>query len=467
MAELQKNPASGPALPAPINPKIQTVKYAPPPPQLPMLGKIDQALVSFVGQTNYVAALEEKKFVFGIKREDRRRHLYIIGKSGSGKSKFLELLIRQDIASGAGLFLMDPHGEVIDDLLDFVPESRIDDVCLIDPADIGFSVAFNPLAGVEQGFKHQFAHSLIEVVKKQFGVHWSPRLEHLFRFATLALLDYPEATMQHLTQLLTDAELRQKVAAHSSDQMIKRFWATEFPEWSRKFDDAVSSLVTKLGQFLSDPVLRDMFSRKENRIDLAELISKKKIILVDLKQSRLGQENAGFLGALLLIKLKQAGMARTRLEARDRSDFYVYVDEFHHLATEAFESLLADAYKYGMPITVANQYLDQLSPRLQASVLGSIGSLVVFRVAGQDGEKLEAEMAPIFKVKDMINLGRQEFYIKLMIDGENYDPFSARTLKVLKPEHPSYRERIIEGSRKRYAISSGSIKPLVDEKGAI
>lgn len=467
MTDAPKSPAPGPALPAPINPanKIQIVKYAPPPPQLPMLGKIEPTLVSFIGQTNYVAALEEKKFVFGIKREDRRRHLYIIGKSGVGKSKFLELLIRQDIATGAGLCLMDPHGDVIEDILNFIPENRIEDVCVIDPSDALFPASFNPLANVDPGFKYQLTQGLIEVMEKQFGANWTPRLEHVFRFATLALLDYPHATMRGMISMLTDRNYRQKVIEYISDDMVKRFWAIEFADWSEKFDtDAIIPLVNKLGQFLSDPVLRNIFGQKENKVDLGELMNKKKILLINLSKGKLGEENSSFFGAMFLTKIKQAGMQRARMLEKDRNDFYLYVDEFHNLVTETFENLLSEARKYGIAMTVANQYLDQLLPRVQASVLGNVGSLVVFRVGGQDAEKLEAEMAPVFKVKDMINLGKQEFYIKLMIDGESYDPFSARTLKVLKPDHPSYRDRIVEASRRKYSISAENAKRLIDEE---
>ncbi len=463
MAEPQKTPASSPPA-SPAN-KIQIIKYAPPPPQLPMLGKVEASHVSFIGQTNYVAALEEKKFVFGIKRDDRRRHLYIIGKSGVGKSKFLELLIRQDVANGEGLCLMDPHGDVIEDVLHFIPENRIEDVCIIDPADAKFPASFNPLANVDAGFKYQLTQGLIEVMEKQFGANWTPRLEHVFRFTTLALLDYPHATMRGMISMLTDRNYRQKVIEYIGDDMVKRFWAIEFADWSEKFDtDAIIPLVNKLGQFLSDPVLRNIFGQQTNKVDLEELMNKKKILLINLSKGKLGEENSSFFGAMFLTKIKQAGMQRARMAESERGDFYLYVDEFHNLVTETFENLLSEARKYGICLTVANQYLDQLIPRVQASVLGNVGSLVIFRVGGQDAEKLEAEMAPIFKVKDMINLGKQEFYIKMMIDGESYDPFSARTLRVLKPDHASHRDKIIEASRRKYTISAEDAKRLIEQE---
>ncbi|MDO8585371.1 MAG: type IV secretion system DNA-binding domain-containing protein [bacterium] len=432
--------------------KVRIIKLAPPPPELPMLGKVNPAIVSFIGRTNYVIALEEKKFVFGIKREDRRRHLYVVGKSGVGKSKLLELLMRQDIASGYGLCFVDPHGDVIEELLNFIPEERVNDVVIIDPSDTSHPVAFNPLANIDPAFKHQLTQGMIEAMEKQFSANWTPRLEHMFRFTTLALLDYPEATLRDMIAMLTDGEYRRKVIAHITDDMVKQFWEVEFEEWAEKFNtEAIIPLVNKLGQFLSDPMLRNIFGQKENKIDLERLMNEQKIILVNLAKGKLGEENSSLFGALVIAKLKQAGMARARMTEGDRKDFYLYVDEFHSIATETFESLLSEAKKYGMCITVAHQYMGQLSPKVLAAVLGNVGSLIVFRVGGADAEVMEYELAPIFKVKDMINLGRQEFYIKLMIDGEVYDPFSAETLSVLAAAHASYRDRIIAASRRNYA----------------
>jgi len=445
--------------------KIQLIKYAPPPPELPIHGRMDAKNVCFIGRTNYVAALEKKEFVFGIKRVDRRRHMYIIGKSGVGKSKLLELLIRQDVAYGHGLCLMDPHGDVIDAILDFVPEERIEDVVLIDPADMSYPISFNPLANVDPGFKHQLTQGLIEVMEKQFGANWTPRLEHVFRFTCLALLDYPHATMRGMISMLTDRSYRQKVIEYIEDDMVKRFWAIEFADWSEKFDtDAIIPLVNKLGQFLSDPLLRNIFGQKENKVNLEKLMNEKKIILINLSKGRLGEENSSFLGSMLITKLKQAGMARAALPERERNDFYLYVDEFHNLVTETFENILSEARKYGLCLTVAHQYVSQLIPGVQAAVLGNTGTIVIFRVGGEDAVRLQPEMAPIFEVKDMINLGQREFYIKMTIDGDTYDPFSAETLKILPPTHPPFKERIRESSRKKYSISADAAKKLIQEE---
>jgi hypothetical protein len=445
--------------------KIHISKYGPPPPELPVYQHVDPAQVSFIGRTNYEAPLESKKYIFGIKRRDRRRHLYIVGKSGVGKSKLLELLARQDIGYGHGLCFIDPHGDVIESILDFIPEERIEDVVWIDPSDSEWPVSFNPLQKVPPEMKHQMTQGLIEVMEKQFGANWTPRLEHVFRFTTLALLDYPEATMRGMISMLTDRPYRQKVIEYITDDMVKRFFAVEFADWSEKFDtDAIIPLVNKLGQFLSMPMLRNIFAQKENKIDFDKMMNNHSIFLINLSKGKLGEENSSFFGSMFITKIKQAGMARSEMPEVERKDFYLYVDEFHNLVTDSFVNLFSEARKYGVDLTVAHQYTSQLLPEVLDTVLGNVANMVIFRVGGDDAAKLETEMTPLFKAKDMINLGMQEFYIKETIDGETYDPFSAETLKVLPAPHPSYKERIKEVSRRRYAMRSDDVKRMLAEE---
>ncbi|MCF7833853.1 MAG: type IV secretion system DNA-binding domain-containing protein [Candidatus Pacebacteria bacterium] len=447
--------------------RVQIIKYAPPPPELPIFGKVEPEEVSFIGRTNYVASLEEKKFIFGIKRIDRRRHLYIIGKSGVGKTKLMELFLRQDISYNHGLCLIDPHGDVIDAMLDFIPKERIEDVCIIDPTDINFPISFNPLQNVDPMFKFQLTQGLIEVFQKQFGANWTPRLEHVFRFTCLALLDYPYATMRGMISMLTDRNYRQKVIEYIKDDMVKRFFAIEFADWSEKFDtDAIIPLVNKLGQFLSDPLLRNIFGQKENKVDISELMNKEKIILINLSKGRLGEENSSFLGSIFLTKIKQAGMERASMLEKDRKDFYIYVDEFQNVVTQTFENILSEARKYGLNLTMAHQYVGQIIPKVHQAVLGNCGSIISFRIGGEDAVKMKPEFSPIFDVKDMINLAVTEFYIKMTIDGESYDPFSAETLRILPPTHPSYRKEIEEASRRKYTISKESAANLIAEEEA-
>lgn len=448
--------------------KIRKIKYAPPPPELPVYGRVSSKECSFFGRTNYEAALEEKKFIFGIKRGDRRRHIYAIGKSGVGKSKFLELLIRQDIAHGHGVCLIDPHGDLIEAILDFIPQNRVNDVVLIDPADTKFPISFNPLLNVSPELKHQVTQGLLEVLEKQFGANWTPRLEHVFRFTCLALLDYPEATMRGMISMLTDRNYRQKVVDYIEDDMVKRFWAVEFADWSEKFDnEAIIPLVNKLSQFLSNPLLRNIFGQKGNKVVLEEIMNSNKILLINLAKGKLGEENSSFFGSMFITKLYQAGMARAAMKEEDRNDFYLYVDEFHNLVTTTFENLFTESRKYGLCITVAHQYMAQLLPQVLATVLGNTGTMAVFRVGGDDAAKLAAEMKPVFEAEDMINLGIREFYIKMTIDGETFDPFSAETLKVLPATHQSLREEIIEQSRDKYAFPLEEAKKKLEEEERI
>jgi hypothetical protein len=249
--------------------------------------------------------------------------------------------------------------------------------------------------------------------------------------------------------------------------MVKRFFAIEFADWSEKFDtDAIIPLVNKLGQFLSNPMLRNIFGQKENKIDIEELMNDQKIILINLSKGRIGEENASFFGSMFITKIKQAGMARAKLHPDERTDFYLYVDEFHNVVTDTFENILSEARKYGLCLTVAHQYVGQLSERVQHAVLGNVGSLIVFRVGGEDAVKLEPEMAPVFQVKDMINLGVAEFYIKMTIDGESYDPFSAEALRVLSATHHSYKNEIIKSSREKYSITADAAQKLIEEEEA-
>lgn len=444
--------------------KIQTVKYSPPPPNLPTLGKVDPSQVVFIGRTNYVAALEEKRFVFGINQNDRRRHVYIVGKSGVGKSKLEEVMIRQDIAYGRGVCVIDPYGELVEEVLKFIPKNRINDVCIFNPEDTDFPMSFNPFANVESTFRHQFTQSIVEILQKQFGDDWSPRIEHVIRFSVLALLDYKNSNMRGMIRILIDKEFREKVINSISDDMVRHFWKEEFEEWAKKFDaDVIIPIVNKLWQFLSNPMLVNIFGQKENKIDFEKIMNNKKIILINLAKDKIGDENASFLGALFMTKIKQAGMARSKLSPENKSDFYLYIDEFNNIVTDAFENVLSESRKYGINLTIAHQYVGQLSQKIEQAVLGNIGTIILFRVGGDDATKLRSEFSPIFDIKDMINLGIGEFYIKMIINGESYDPFSSETLEVLPSPHASFKEEALRSSRNFYAISEEKASQIMNE----
>jgi len=432
--------------------KIHRIKLAPPPPELPIYGQVDSRRYSFFGRTNYEARLEEKKFIFGIKRTDRKRHIYMIGKSGMGKSKLLELLIRQDIAYGYGLCLIDPHGDVVEKILDFIPENRINDVVLIDPTDTKFPISFNPFQSISQELRYQTVQGLVEVFKKQFNNNWNSQLEHIIRFTILALLDYPEGNIKAMVPMLTDKEYREKVIEHIKDNMVRKFWEFEFTNWAKKFEIvAITPLVSKLDQFFSNHFLNSIFIQKENKIDFNYLINSQKIILISLSKGKLGEDNSAFLGSMFINKIYQAGLSRSAVPENERKDFYLYVDGFHNLITDTFEDLFSEANKYGFCITISHQYMAQLPIGVIATILGNVGTIIVFRISGDDARKLALEMSPIFQVQDMINLGARQFFIKITIEGETFDPFSAETLSVLPPTHLSFKNVIKEKSRSRYS----------------
>ena len=423
-----------------------------PPDTLPTNQDTPPDQISLFGRTNYSSGYSNARYAFGIKRKDRRRHLYVIGKSGVGKTKLLELLIRADIHFGHAVGIIDPHGDLINSMVDFIPKERINDVCVIDPSDRDFPIAFNPIANVAEEDKHMVTDSIIEIFKKQFASDWSPRIEHLLRFSCLAMIDYPDGTLNGIVSLLSSGPFRGKVIEYIKDSVVRRFWAIEFPEWSQRYDaEAVSPLLNKFGQLLTDPLMRNIFGQKNSKVDLYDLMQKKRILLVNLSKGLVGDEKSAFFGAVLITKLYQASMQRIRLPESERIPFYFYVDEFQNIATKTFENILAEARKFGFALTVANQNLSQLSASLRSSLFGNVASLVVFQISAEDAEIMANEMQPVFTVSDMINLSEREIYVKMTIDGRRWDPFSADVLFVGDPKHKNFREEIYKQSREKYA----------------
>ncbi|MEZ4156706.1 MAG: type IV secretion system DNA-binding domain-containing protein [Candidatus Paceibacterota bacterium] len=437
------------------NTQIQTVKTAPPPASLPILGRVEQKDVSFFGRTNYAAALEEKKFVFGIARADRRRNMYIVGKGGVGKTKLIELLMRQDISQGYGLCLLDPNGELLEEILHFIPEERVKDVVVVDPSDASAPVSFNPFFNIDPEFRHQMAEGIIEIIRGQFGSNWSSGMEHVLRFAILAVLDYEKATLPCLVKIFTDEHFRNVVANSSKDSIVARFWRFEYDKLLAQSEterNIIIPLLNKLTQILTNPMLARIFENYGNKISMSSFIESRKIVLINLAKARLGKDNSSFLAGLFILKLKQAGLVRMRtIPEQERMDFYLYIDEFHHYVTETFETLLFDGGKYHIPVTISHQYFGQVIDHFKNSVLANVGTLITFRLGGEDATSMEAELAPVFKAKNIVNLGKRQFYIKMMIDGEIHDPFSAETLKVLSPRHRSLKRQILTESAARYS----------------
>jgi hypothetical protein len=428
-------------------------KKAEPPMDLPKPGTPDVALI---GTTNYHNNFQ----TFGIKDEDRRRHVYCVGKSGSGKSKLLELMIRENLNKGQGLGILDPHGDLIDNCLQFVPKDRIKDVVLFDPGDVENPIAFNPLGGVADEYKMQVTIGFIQIFKRLFGNNWTDRLEHVLRYTTLALLDSPNTTVLSILKMLTDKNYRQTIVSRIDDSVVKNFWVSEFAGWSEKFDaEAITPLLNKVGQFVSTKMIRNIIAQPQSKFDIREIMDNEKILFMKVSKGLLGEENSSLIGSMIITKLYQAAMERQDMKEDERKDFYFYVDEFQNFATDTFYEILSEARKYRLCLTLAHQYMGQLSPMIQKTVFGNCGTIINFRLGSEDSPVLEQEYTPIFQARDIINLGVREFYIKMSVKGEIREAFSGRTLTVPKPEN-DYTDEIKKHSRDTYCVSRDESEKL-------
>jgi hypothetical protein len=426
--------------------------------------KVGEPNISVFGKTNYHNNFDE----FGIKRVDRRRHLYTVGKSGSGKSKFLELLIKEDIDAGKGVGVLDPHGDLVDNIMKFIPEHRIKDVIYFDPADVNFPISFNPLENVDEEYKMQVTIGFIYIFKRLFGSNWTDRLEHVLRYTVLALLDSPNTTVLSILKMLTDKNYRQTIVSRIKDNVVKNFWVSEFAGWSEKFDaEAITPLLNKVGQFVATNMIRNIIGQPVNKIDIRDVMDNKKILLMKVSKGLLGEENSSLLGAMIITKLYQAAMSRADMPEEEREDFYFYVDEFQNFATDTFSEILSEARKYRLNLTIAHQYMGQLSGLVQKTVFGNVGSIVSFRVGADDAKVLAEEYNPIFQERDIINLGVREFYCKMSINGEIREAFSGRTVDAPAVEK-DFKDEIVANSRKEYCQPRSEVEEVLnkwDESG--
>jgi len=435
-------------------------KRAQPPFNLPTPYNTKPQDVTFFGETNFRGMKTE----FGIRRDDRRRHLYVVGKSGSGKSKLLETLIIDDILKDKGVCVMDPHGDLIQDILKYIPERKVKDIVYINVSDVEWPIAFNPLENVSLDMKQQVTQGLIEVFEKFFGGDWSPKIEHVFRYTTLAMLDYKDSTIVGMMKMLTNRKFRQKVIPEIKDSVVKHFWANEFSSWSEKFDnEAILPLVNKLGQFLSNHLVRNIVAQPKNKFSFDDIMNNQKVVLIELSKGRLGEENAALLGAMMITKIYQTAMARAKLPEEQRKDFYLYIDEFQNFATETFENILSESRKYRLLLTVSHQYLAQVPADIKGTVFGNIGSIIAMRVGADDGAYLSNEFTPVFSTEDFINLGVREMLIKMSVEGQTTQPFSAMTASVPPPPEPNFVQAIVDHNRKNYAVSLQEIDALMEQ----
>ena len=436
-------------------------KRAPSPQNLPTTGDL-----SLFGTTNY----QNQKNAFGIKTADRRRHLYVIGKTGMGKSKMLELLMKADIEQERGIILLDPHGDLAREVINYIPENRIKDTIYFDPADIDYPIGFNPMEGVgAYEFKQNIVAGFISIFKKMFGLNWNQRFEHVLRYTTLALLEYPNASILGIPRMLTDNIFRQEVISFITDPLVKKFWATEFASWNDQFaNEAIVPIINKIGQFVANPLIRHIVGQAKSGFSLEDVMNKEKILIINLSMGKLGEENAALLGSMFVTKIWQAALSRTKMLEEERKDTFMYVDEFQNFATLTFGNILSEARKYRLNLTVAHQFMQQLPSEVRATVFGNVGNLISFRVGGDDAQILVKEFEPVFNVNDFLNLDSRNFLIKMSIDGQTVKPFSAQTLNLEKASQNQI-DLVINSSRKLYAKTRKEVEAemLMWEKGEV
>ena len=388
---------------------------------------------------------------FGIKHKNRRGHMYIVGMTGTGKSTLIQNMASHDMEAGYGLALIDPHGDLSEEILDSVPSSRIKDVIYLNPADLEYPLAFNPLESVPPDQRHLIASGIISTLKKVWSDSWGPRLEHILRNALLTLLENSDSTLLDLPRLLTDQKFRDVAVSRVAHPQVRSFWFTEFAKYSAWMrSEAVAPILNKVGQFLSSIPLRNIVGQRKSALNFRTIMDEGAIFVANLAKGRIGEDNCSLLGAMLVTQIQLAALSRAELPEARRRPFYLYVDEFHDFVTLSFADILSASRKYGLNLVLAHQHLMQLDEKLRAAVLGNAGTVISFRVGVEDAELLAREFYPVFGESDLVNLPNHHIYLKLLIDGAPSDPFSAVTLPP-RAKNTSHKQDIINHSRNRYA----------------
>jgi len=407
----------------------------------------DKNPITFFAVTNY----RDIRQKFGIREKNRRGHIYIVGKTGTGKSTLIQNMVISDVNDGNGLALIDPHGDLTEAVLNSTPKRRIKDVIYFNPADTEYPIPFNLLESTHPDQHHLVASGLISVFKKIWSEFWGPRLEHILRNSILTLLERPNSTILDIPKLLTDKDFRAETISRVKNQQVREFWFSEFDKYSVWLrTEAVSPILNKTGQFLTSFPLRNIVGQKENTFDLREVMDEGKILIVNLAKGKIGEDNCSLLGAMMVTKIWLSALSRADLPEDKRRPFYLYVDEIHSFLTLSFADILSESRKYGLNLTLAHQYIDQLDERIRGAIFGNVGTVVSFRVGIEDAELLAKQFYPIFSQNDLINLPNYHIYLKLMIDGATSQPFSAITLP--RPQKVrSYKESVIKLCREKYS----------------
>lgn len=434
-------------------------KTAEPPSKLPIItgDPANDEQISAFGLTNF----RGNNHQFGIRRSDRGRHVYIIGQTGTGKSGLLELFALSDIFHNTGYAIIDPHGDFAVNNMRFIPANRVKDVVYFNPADTAFPMGFNPMEVSDPSMKNSISSEIIGVLKRMFIDSWGPRLEYILRYTILALLDYPNATMLDITRMLTDKKFREEVLTHCQDTVVLNFWRIEFASWNDKFaSEAVAPVLNKVGAFVANPIIRNIIGQPKSTFNIREMMDDGKILIVNLSRGLIGEDNAAILGSFLVTKIQLAAMSRADIpNIEDRRPFYLYVDEFQNFATDSFATILSEARKYGLNLTVANQYISQMSDTVRNAVFGNVGTTVSFRVSADDAPLLVKQFEPQFEANDLLQMHTRHFVMSTLISGDKTTAFSATTL-TLPPAQTDFTPQIVDNSRRNYATP----REVVEEK---
>jgi hypothetical protein len=389
---------------------------------------------------------------YGLKRADRRRHMYVIGKTGTGKSTLLANMAINDLKNNEGMAVIDPHGDLIEILLDFIPSHRINDVIYFNPADTDNRIVkLNLFEGENVQHRELIASGIISIFHKLYGYSWGPRLEYILRNALLTLLSNPQAKLSDVIRLLTDKKFRDQIVDKLEDPVLKNYWLDEYNQLhDRLRNESISSILNKIGQFVSSPLVRNVVDATHSSFSIEELMGEGKILLANLSQGKLGEDNATLLGAMLITKIQLAAMNRVNIPEEKRKDFYLYVDEFQNFATESFVKILSEARKYRLDLTLANQYTAQIPEEVQKAIFGNCGNIVSFVMGADDARLFAQEYSNLYTPEDLVSLGRYQIINKISIDNIISRPFPAHTLPPLSNTNQN-REKVIRVSRERYA----------------
>ncbi len=389
--------------------------------------------------------------VYGLHRADRRRHMYVIGKTGTGKSTLLANMAINDLRNNEGICVIDPHGDLVETLLNYIPAHRINDTIYFDPSDPERTVRLNLFEGNNVVHRELIASGIVSVFRKLYAYSWGPRLEYILRNALLTLLKTEAARLSDILDMLTDAKFRAQIVDKLEDPILKNFWVNEFDAMQEKQrNEAIAPILNKVGQFVSSPLVRDVVNARKSSFSIEEAMDSGKIILVNLSQGKLGEDNATLLGAMLITKIQLAAMSRVHVPEESRRDFYLYVDEFQNFATDSFTKILSEARKYRLNLTLANQYIAQVPEEVQKAIFGNCGSIMSFVMGADDASVFSKEFGDLYTSEDLVSLGKHQVINKLSIHNEISLPFPAQTL-ALSRSNNSNKEKVIRSSGERYA----------------